>query len=117
MNSAVNRKFNRSVQALMNSSDSDIDLNADFVSEASYKAKTRMKKATYEMDQLVANQFFAADPVKMGLSLYYHEQEAEQRRILYDQQQKLLQSLKILFGGETKSTEYVNMAKNLTKKL
>ena len=53
----------------------------------------------------------------MGLSLYYTEQEQEQRRHFRLQQKQLLNALNILFGGHTDQAEYISMAKNLTKKL
>ena len=57
-----------------------LDLNEDFVSDASSDDQGRMKKAQYEMDQLVTDALFRDDRTKMGLSLFYTQQEAEQRR-------------------------------------
>ena len=38
-----------------------LDLFEDFVSDASSETKNRMKKATYEMDQIVTDELFASD--------------------------------------------------------
>ena len=57
-----------------------LDLNEDFVSDASSEDEGRMKKAQYEMDQFVTDALFKNDRYKMGLSLFYTQQEAEQRR-------------------------------------
>ena len=48
-----------------------LDLNEDFVSDASSNDQGRMKKAQYEMDQLVTDALFRDDRTKMGLSLFY----------------------------------------------
>ena len=54
-----------------------LDINIDFASDASDEKKQRMKKATYEMDQLVTDSVFKGDQLKMGRCLYYKEQEHE----------------------------------------
>ena len=48
-----------------------LDLNEDFVSDASSEDEGRMKKAQYEMDQIVTDALFKDDRLKMGLSLFY----------------------------------------------
>lgn len=52
-----------------------LNIHADFVSDASGEHRNRMKKAMYEMDQIVTDQLFCktGDAQKMALSLYYNE--------------------------------------------
>ena len=57
-----------------------LDVHEDFVSDASSEQQYYWKKATYEMDQVVADTVFEGDPLKMGLSLYYKEQDGEQKK-------------------------------------
>ena len=94
-----------------------LDINEDFASDASDDKQHRMKKATYEMDQLVTDNVFNQDQLLMGLSLYYKEHETEKKNDFLQQQKQLLNYLNILFGGNSQDKEYIAMAKNLTKQL
>ena len=51
----------------------------------------------------------------MGLSLYYKEHDNEKKNDFMQQQKQLLNYLNILFGGNNQDSEYIAMAKNLTK--
>ena len=57
-----------------------LDINEDFASDASDEKKKRMKKDTYEMDQLVTDSVFQRDELLMGLSLYFKEHETEKKQ-------------------------------------
>ncbi len=51
----------------------ELDINADFVSDATPRATDKMRQAAFKLDQLCADEMFHDEQYMMGLSLYYRE--------------------------------------------
>ena len=58
---------------VMGGADDGLDIHEDFISDASTEEQDKMAKVTYEMEQMVQDEYFKGEEGKMGLALFCRE--------------------------------------------